>query len=492
MESLELLILKSIFNNREYADKVVPFLDETLFENYASKNIVKLIRVGSKNKGELITLDLLKVGIDSLYASHKLTDEQESLLLDWYDRIRSPYTPQPIDLLIKTTEDYFRKRMSQLELRNIMGASSSGELIDISSIRKLEDSVNFTFDGEGYYNYLKEFKNRLDDYEHPAEKYPFPLAALNDCTNGGMNSKSLTIAMASTGGGKSIFLCNCASYLIRKGYNVLYVTCEMSVQEIAKRIDADLLSATQDSIMQHTIEKRTLEERMDAIDGKDKWGQLFIKEYPAGFANAGILRRDLEEIERKNEAKVDVLVLDYLNLLSSTRYSTKNSNTYVVVKAVAEEVRGLGQTFEIPVISATQSNRSALNKEIKIDAGMEAVSDSYGLPQTCDFMFNIIQPDDLEWKSNRFRLLRILKNRWGDPSKEFIKVKLDTRMARFSDVPGFEKAIDEKPTELCNNFEDRSNGVLDKVEKKSTKEKQKVQDQQTTKAATATQGNDIF
>lgn len=491
MESLELLILKSIFNNREYADKVVPFLDSKLFQGYGTKNIAHFIERVYKHNNEIITLDLVKASIERIYGDGKITDEQEVELLNCYDKINTPYTPQPTDTLMSATQDYFRRRITEREVQNIIVSMGNNKNIDISEVRKLEDGINFTFDTEGYYNYLSEFDNRLTVYSESTKKFPFPLSALNSCTNGGMNSKSLTIAMASTGGGKSIFLCNCASHLIKLGYNVLYVTCEMSVQEIAKRIDADLLDATQDSIMQHRTTSQTLKERMNAKTDRDQWGQLFIKEYPAGFANAGIIRRDLEEIKRKYDKEVNVLVLDYLNLLSTTRYSTKNATSYTLVKAIAEEIRGLGQVFDIPVISATQSNRSALNKETKIDAGLEAVSDSYGLPQTCDFMFNIISPDLPDWKSNHYRLLRILKNRWGDPSLEFIKVKLDTCFARFSDVVGYEKAIEEKPSELNVSFQDKSNGVF--VDKKAEKEKlQEAKDKVTTTASEQTYNDEMF
>ena len=460
MESLELLILQELVYNEEYFEKVIPFLKSELFDSYAFRNISHIIQTNFKISNKRTTPELLLVGINKL-ESRGLTEDQAREIRLAYEKIISRTTSQPIDILITETEKYMRSRLtyhSMLELNKEYGEKRQ---VELSEIRKLEDGANFTFTESGYYNYLEEFENRLVEYSHVTKKFPFPLKALNDCTNGGMNSKSLTIAMASTGGGKSIFLCNCSSHLISKGYNVLYVTCEMSVQEIAKRIDADLMNTTQDALTTNQIESITLRERMQNIPDKESWGKLYIKEYPAGSANASILRRDIEEIERLYNVKIDVLVLDYLNLLGTTRYSTKNANTYTLVKAVAEEIRGLGQTFDIPVISATQSNRSALNKETRTDAGLEAVSDSIGLPQTADFMFNIVAPEEIEWKSNHYRLFRILKNRWGDPSKEFIKVHLDTRVARFKDVEGWEVAKEAKPTELMHNFEDKSNGIFD-------------------------------
>lgn len=472
MESLELLILQELIYNQEYFEKVIPFLKSELFENYGFRNIAHIIEKAFSKSNKRLTPELLLVAINQL-ESRGMTEEQVRSLREAYEKVIARTHEQPLEILISETEKYMRSRLTYQSMLEANKQFSEKRRIELGTIRDLEDGANFSFIDSGYYNYIDEFEKRLVDYRTTAKKYPFPLKALNECTAGGMNPKSLTIAMASTGGGKSIFLCNCATHLIKEGYNVLYVTCEMSVGEIAKRIDADLMNTTQDALTLNTVESITLRERMAAAGITKDWGKLYIKEYPAGSANASILRRDIEEIERIHEIKIDVLVLDYLNLLGTTRYSTKTANTYTLVKAVAEEIRGLGQTFDIPVISATQSNRSALNKETRTDAGLEAVSDSIGLPQTADFMFNIVAPEEPNWKSNHYRLFRILKNRWGDPSKEFIKVHLDTKLARFSDVEGWEKAAEAKPTELMTNFDDRSgatfngtkSGKDDKVEK---------------------------
>lgn len=471
MESLELLILQELVYNEEYFIKVIPFLRSDLFESYAFRNISHIIETNFKLSNKRTTAELLLVGINKL-ESRGLTEDQVREIHEAYAKIIGRRTEQPLDILINETEKYMRSRLtykSMLELNKEFGERRQ---VELSVIRELEDSANFTFEESGYYNYMGEFETRLVEYSEKTKKYPFPLKALNDCTNGGMNSKSLTIAMASTGGGKSIFLCNCSSHLIKEGYNVLYVTCEMSVKEIAKRIDADLTCTSQSALTTNSVATPTIRERMANNKDRDTWGKLYIKEYPAGCANASILRRDIEEIERLYDIKIDVLVLDYLNLLGTTRYSTKNANTYTLVKAVAEEIRGLGQTFDIPVISATQSNRSALNRETKMDAGLEAVSDSIGLPQTADFMFNIVAPEEIEWKTNHYRLFRILKNRWGDPSKEFIKVHLDTHLARFSDVDGWDQAHVDKPSELLNAFPDKSGPVFANAKnQETTKEK---------------------
>lgn len=465
MESLELLILQNLIYNQEFHQKVIPYITDDVFPTFGYRIIAKIIRRNYDKNKEIPTIQLLKSQIDSL---HKLTDQQRRDVELAYDKVAQKPEPQPIKTLIDVAQQHFRQCLIEKNLAKAADEFEENNHARISgqTIKDLEDSTNFSFDPGDYYNYLGEFENRIEQYgEENKRKYQFPLRALNDCTNGGMNPKSLSIVMASTGGGKSIFLCNAATHLIQQGFNVLYVTCEMSVQEIAKRIDANLLDVTQDAITRNLERAPSLRVKMDQVKDKDKWGQLYIKEYPAGYATAGIITRDIEEIERTFDKKVDVLVVDYLNLLNTSRYSTKTATSYTLIKAIAEELRGIGQAFDIPVLSATQSNRSALNKDTKVDAGLEAVSDSYGLPQTADFMFNIIAPD--VWKPLHYRLFKILKNRWGDPNKEFIKVYLRTEFARFTDVDGWDVAIGEKPMELLNVHKDESGGILNPKDVKS-------------------------
>ena len=446
MESLEILILQNLFYNPEYFSRVIYYVEENLFTSYSAQKIAKIVRYIFEAKKEMATPELVKVKLDQ---AKNLTSDQYKEILEGLELVKQQPNKQPIETLVKCTEEYFRNRKIKLSLGAILDRYASSKS-DISGeyIKAVEDSINYSFDEKPFYDYMNEFEHRLELYSSTPKKYPFPLKGLNIVTNGGMGSKSLVVAMATTGGGKSIFLCNAATYLIKCGYNVLYITCEMAVEEISKRIDANLLSATQDSITKGDTTVQVLRERMNNIDSS-RWGNLVIKEYPAGCATAGLIRKDLEDIERTSNKKIDVLVVDYINLLATSRYSTKNANTYTLVKAVAEELRALGQEFDIPVISATQSNRSALNRETKIDMGLEAVSESFGLPQTADFMFNIIDTDNAEWQANHYKLIKILKNRWGDPNKKYIKVHLDTRYARFSDVDN--GILEDKPNELVKS-----------------------------------------
>lgn len=465
MESLELLILQQLIYNPEFYRRVIPFVTPEMFRDKGCQTIAKAISYAYNHHKEEITPELLSHAVSNW---EKLSAEDYQKTITAYNKVtEKPEHPQPIETLIEQTQKYFRARLVDSALAKAVVEFGDGKHeITGGTLKELSDATNFSFDQTGYYNYMGEFEHRLVEYEEKTKKYEFPLTALNRVTNGGMNSKSLSIVMASTGGGKSIFLCNAATHLIKKGFNVLYITCEMSVKEISKRIDANLTGCTQDSItnLRETGGAKHLRGQMDHKQPERfGWGQLYIKEYPAGYASSGMIGRDIEEIQRSFDVKIDVLVVDYINLLSTSRYSTKNANTYTLVKAIAEELRGIGQTFDIPVLSATQSNRSALNKETMLDAGLTAVSDSFGLPQTADFMFNIIAPE--EWKKDHFRLFRILKNRWGDPSKEYIKVMLKTDVARFSDVAGFENPIEDKPTELVKNVDDKTGKIKNSTDK---------------------------
>lgn len=448
MESLELLILQNMLYNRDYFGKVIEYMEPDQFESWGYGRIAKMISYAYHKKNEIITPELLRVGCEG---STKLTKEQYEQLQVCYAQVVAHPNEQPLKLLLEETEKYFRTRRIRKSLADATISYDERKSVSPEILREIEDSVNFRFDEANTYNYLDNFQTRIDYYKENQKKVPFPIKAMNLITNGGMNDKSLTVCMASTGGGKSIFLCNCASSLMKRGYNVLYITCEMSVEEISKRIDADLLNAPQDCLVTQ-LSKEAIALRMEEIPDKDKWGNLWIKEYPAGVATSNMLLREMEEIERKSEKHIDVLVVDYINLLATSRYSTKNATSYTLVKAIAEELRGLGQEHEIPVITATQSNRSALNKETRGELGFEVVSESYGLPQTCDFMFNILEFVDNDKQMKR--VFHILKNRWGDPSKRFITVNLNTGLARFSDDLSNPEATIEKPSGVSKSSSD--------------------------------------
>ena len=447
MESLELTIIHQLLYNKEYFNRIIPYVKQECFRSTANRLIVYCILKKYQEYNEQQSIQLLA----PILLQKKCSQEVHKELEDAIKILQKPPTEQKLNSLIGATQDYFREVYTDLALAEMVEKVDNKSKITTADVTRLRDAISFTVDEAPFYDYMESFEERIAKYKEKKDKFPFPLSALTDCTNGGMQRKSLSIVMASTGGGKSIFLCNSAAFLIRKGYNVLYITCEMSVEEIAKRIDANLLNATQDSMtsdkdIDGSIGPKTLKQRMEQdYQDRDKWGHLFMKEYAAGICTSLNILQDIEELERDHELKIDVLVVDYLNLMATSRYSTKNANTYTIVKAIAEELRGIGQDLNIPVLSATQSNRSALSKENRLDGGLEQVSDSIGLPQTADFMFNIIEVPDATWKAGKWRLLKILKNRWGDPSKEYIKVRLDTAYARFSDVEGWLEGRTEKP-----------------------------------------------
>lgn len=450
MESLELTIIHNLIYNEEYFNKVIPYLKTACFKEKAIRFVVAAILSVYHIAGEHPTPELVIAKTVEKDKSAELAKAVDDII----KAIKEPPREQPLDTLLSVTEKYFQQVFTEQVLTELLERKDHNLDVNLSDVIKLRDAVSFTMEEKPFYDYAASIEERTQHYVESKDKFEFPLAALNDCTNGGMRRKSLSVVMASTGGGKSIFLSNAAAFSVQKGLHVLYITCEMSVEEISKRIDANLLDITQDALTNagtpEGVDANTITQKFNGLKDREKWGHLYIKEYPAGVATALDLQRDIDELERINNHKIDILVVDYLNLMATSRYSTKNANTYTIVKAIAEELRGVGQEKDIPILTATQSNRSALSKENRVDGGLETVSDSIGLPQTADFMFNIIDVLDPVWRQNRWRLLKVLKNRWGDPSKEYIKVALDTRFAKFSNVDDWKVGVAEKPT-LCES-----------------------------------------
>ena len=447
MESLETTIIHNLLYNKEYFDKIIPYLKKDCFEDKAHNAFLFSILKLYKENGVQPTPEFVIPKV----LTYKGSEDVVKRINDLIKQFKNPPREQNAKILLQETVKYLRYVFSTKLISELASKADDNHNITLEDITRLQEAVSFSIDNGTFYDYMAEFTNRIHHFKEHTDKFEFPLTALNRCTNGGMRRKSLSVVMASTGGGKSIFLCNAAAHLIKQGFNVFYVTCEMSVEEISKRIDANLLDVSQDSLMAEEVSESSIIQKMDKYTDRSSWGHLFIKEYPAGTATSLDIQKDIEELEHGNNIKIDVLVVDYLNLMATSRYSTKTANTYTIVKAIAEELRGIGQDKDIPILTATQSNRSALSKENRVDGGLEQVSDSIGLPQTADFMFNIIDVLDANWRKFHWRLLKILKNRWGDPSKEYIKVRLDTAFARFSDVEGEIDAMQEKPTLTVSN-----------------------------------------
>ena len=291
----------------------------------------------------------------------------------------------------------------------------------------LADALAVSFDQHIGHDYIDDAEDRFKWYHTKETKYQFDLDYMNRITKGGVPSKTLNIALAGTGVGKSLFMCHCASAYLAQGLNVLYITLEMAEERIAERIDANLLDVTMDDL--HTMPKDLYDNKIDKIRQKTG-GKLIVKEYPTASAHAGHFRALFNELALKKSFKPDVVFIDYLNICASSRFKGGNIGSYFYIKAIAEELRGLAVEFNVPLFSATQTTRTGF---MSTDIGLEDTAESFGLPATADFMFAIISNDDLEALGQL--KIKQLKNRYNDPAinRSFI-IGVDRAKMRLYDV----------------------------------------------------------
>jgi archaellum biogenesis ATPase FlaH len=292
----------------------------------------------------------------------------------------------------------------------------------------LSDALAVSFDPSVGHDLFDNSDDRFDFYHRVEERIPFDLDYLNKITKGGIPKKSLNIILAGTGVGKSLAMCHMASANLLDGKNVLYITMEMAEEKIAERIDANILNVTLDELS--TIPKPLYDKKIENIKGKTS-GKLIVKEYPTASAGSGHFRHLLNELKLKKQFKPDIIYIDYLNICMSSRIrSGAQVNSYTLVKAIAEELRGLAVEFNVPVVSATQTTRSGYSNS---DVGLEDTSESFGLPATADFMFALISSEELEELGQM--MVKQLKNRYGDPNvyKRFV-VGVDRAKMRLYDV----------------------------------------------------------
>jgi replicative DNA helicase len=317
----------------------------------------------------------------------------------------------------------------------------------------LSDALGVSFDSSVGHDYVEDADNRFDFYHRHETKIPFDLDIFNKITKGGLPQKTLNIALAGTGVGKSLFMCHVAGSCLSQGQNVLYITMEMAEERIAERIDANLLNIDISDL--NSISKQDYDRKFSALKVKTQ-GKLIIKEYPTAAASALHFRALLNELQLKKSFKPDIIFIDYLNICASARIKAgSNVNSYSYIKAIAEELRGLAVEFSVPIVSATQTTRSGFTSS---DPGLEDTSESFGLPATADFMFALISTEELE-QLNQL-MVKQLKNRYNDPNtfKRFVigidrgKMKLyDVEQSAQEDIVDAGQ-IDNKP---LNTFGER-------------------------------------
>ena len=424
MERIETTILRNLVYDEEFSRKVIPFIQLDYFEQRIERVIFEEISKFIVKYGSSITTEALTIQLEDR------DDLNETEIKESRDAV-SLFTDDKVDnqWLVDTTEKWCRDRAIYLALMESIsladGKDDKKGRDAIPSI--LSDALAVSFDNHIGHDYLEDYEDRYESYHRKEERIEFDLDLFNKITKGGIPNKTLNIALAGTGVGKSLFMCHVASSVLLQGKNVLYITLEMAEEKIAERIDANLLNVNIQNIID--IPKPMFGSKVTNLTRKTQ-GQLIIKEYPTASAHSGHFKALLNELALKKSFKPDIIFVDYLNICASSRYrANANVNSYSYIKAIAEELRGLAVEANLPIVSATQTTRSGYGSS---DVDLTDTSESFGLPATADLMFALISTEELEGLNQI--MVKQLKNRYNDPTiyKRFV-VGIDRAKMRLYD-----------------------------------------------------------
>ena len=452
MERIETTILRNLIYNEEFSRKVIPFIEPDYFEQRSEKVIFEEITKFIVKYGSAITIEALNIETDN---RTDLTETEVKEVRDINNSFKD--TPADYQWLMDTTEKWCRDRAIYLALMESIsladGQDDAKGRDAIPSI--LSDALAVSFDNHIGHDYLEDYEERYDLYHKKEDKIKFDLEFFNKITKGGIPNKTLNIALAGTGVGKSLFMCHVASSVLLQNKNVLYITLEMAEEKIAERIDANLLNVPIQDITE--LPKPMFDNKVISLSKKTQ-GTLIIKEYPTASAHSGHFKALLNELALKKSFKPDIIFIDYLNICASSRYRAgSNVNSYSYIKAIAEELRGLAVETNVPIVSATQTTRSGYGSS---DVDLTDTSESFGLPATADLMFALISTEDLEGLNQI--MVKQLKNRYNDPTiyKRFV-IGIDRAKMRLYDCE--QKAQDD----IIDNGQDDEYNKEDKTPKKS-------------------------
>jgi len=426
--NLEQTILRNLVYNEEYLRKVIPFLKSEYFSASVENIIFNEIESFTTTYNSPPTIEALDLAIKE--KKNISVDEIQKCEDYLKEIVHNKETETKIQWLIDKTEGFCQeKAIYNAVLGSIHILDGKDKTHDKGAIPQiLSDALAISFDSSVGHDYLENSDDRYEFYHRVEERIPFDLEYLNKITKGGLKKKTLNIVLAGTGVGKSLFMCHVAAGCMTLGKNVLYITMEMAEEEIAARIDSNLLNIKTDDLME--LSKDSYDKRVNRIREKTT-GKLIIKEYPTASASAIHFRTLLNELNLKKNFIPDIIFIDYLNICCSARIKAGASvNSYTYVKAIAEELRGLAVEFGVPVVSATQTTRSGFTSS---DPGLEDTSESFGLPATADLMFALITSDELE-QLNQL-MVKQLKNRYSDPTthKRFV-IGVDRSKMKLYDV----------------------------------------------------------
>ena len=449
-ERIEETILRNLICNEQYYRKVVPFIKADYFQEYNEKILFEEIADFAAKYDKVPTKEVLTINLQS---RGDLTEETFKDTLSGLNSLSDEWVDY--DWLCDSTEKWCQDRaIYNALMQSIKIADGGDKKLDKGSIPSiLQDALAVSFDEHIGHDYIEQADDRYEFYHRKEEKIPFDLEKFNYITKGGLPNKTLNIALAGTGVGKSLFMCHMAGSALSQGYNVLYITCEMAEEKIAERIDANLLNVSVKDIVD--IPEVLFRSKVQEISKKTQ-GKLIIKEYPTASAHAGHFRALLNDLQLKKDFKPDIIFVDYLNICASVRYKGAIVNSYTYVKAIAEELRGLAVETNLPIISATQTTRAGFGNS---DPDLTDTSESFGLPATADFMFALISTEELE-EQGRI-MVKQLKNRYNDPttSKKFM-LGIDRSKMRLYDVAedsSILNAEDEEVGETLQQFSQTQN-----------------------------------
>ena len=425
METIERTTLTQLLNNEDYARKVLPFIKENYFDVREERIIFEEISKFTDKYKKIPTQVSLEIEVGE---RKDLTDVEHDKIV----QIIKSLNPSEVDFdwLVDTTEKFCKDKAiynAIIEGISIIDGKDKKRSPDaIPDI--LTDALGVSFDDSVGHDYLLDSDDRYSYYHKVEKRIPFDLEYFNRITKGGLPPKTLNVALAGTGVGKSLFMCHMAANCLSQGKNVLYVTLEMAEERIAERIDANLMNISMEDL--HSLPKKMFEDKIAQIQ-KNTGGKLIVKEYPTASAHSGHFRGLLKELSIKKSFKPDILFIDYLNICASSRFrGNANVGSYFYIKAIAEELRGLAVETNVPIMSATQTTRSGFTST---DIGLEDTSESFGLPATADLMFALISTEELD-KLNQISIKQ-LKNRYNDPNvnKRFV-IGIDRSKMKLYDI----------------------------------------------------------
>ena len=456
MNRLEHSILKNLIYNETFARKVLPFLRTDYFSDNTEKVVYREVDEFINKYNTLPTHEALIINFSE---SKKLTEQEVRNSIELIQNINQ-HKDEPTEMkwLVEQTEKFCQdKAIYNAIMESVSILDDKGDKKAKGEIPKiLSDALGVSFDPNVGHDYIDDFSNRYDMYHKVESRIKFDLDIFNKITKGGLPIKTLNVALAGTGVGKSLFMCHVAASCLSNAQNVLYITMEMSEEKIAERIDANLMNVTMDEL--HVMSKEDYVRKFGVLKNKTQ-GKLIIKEYPTAAANALHFRALLQELLLKKSFKPDIIFIDYLNICCSSRIKAgANVNSYTYVKAIAEELRGLAVEAGLPIVTATQTTRSGFTNT---DVDLTDTSESFGLPATADFMFALISTEELQ-QLNQI-MVKQLKNRYSDPSvfKRFIvgidrsKMRLyDTEQSSQTDIS--DSGQPDKPLSTFGNRERRN------------------------------------